>query len=136
MDGLKRVIPVMKLGVWILATAVAVWGIGAAVRYGPLWLAQRDAQADLTTWLEANAQAADTVMAERPLGAWPHVPLAHIQLAGQMTPLRQSLAAEPPTWIVSDGTLAWQVLAQDAWFADQYQAVYERPPYTIWHHTP
>lgn len=119
---------------WITAVLL-VWLTAYAVRQGALLLAERRTTAEIATWLAANSPAEARVMAEAPIAGRPHLPLPHATNLAQARPWLTALQQTQPEWVVSDGSLGWQFVAQTAWFTSHYAVAYERPPYTVWQRT-
>ena len=119
---------------WITAVLL-VWLITYAVRQGELLLAEQRATAEIATWLATTSSAEARVMAEAPIAGRPHLPLPHAANLAQTRPWLTALQQTQPEWVVGDGSIGWQFIAQTAWFTSHYTVAYERPPYTVWQRT-
>ena len=119
---------------WLTAVGV-VWLVSYVVQQGELLVAERQATAAVTAWLTTHTTAEERILAEFPIAGRLWLEMPHAQTVAGIRPWLNLLQEEQPEWVVGDGSLSWQLLAQSTWFQRRYQLAHSQPPYTVWQRT-
>ena len=98
---------------------------------------------DVAAWIKENTPANAVIGASEKVGYLANRRTVPLPAPGSSPPLKEELLARPPTYLVSNDTLPWQLVANSRWFRLNYQAQTEftapyvaAAPYTIWRYQP
>lgn len=118
---------------WALGLALLVAFVG---RNGGRWWLEWQIQRDLSAWVEVHSQPDESIMGRWALADRPHIALPESNQMLQAPRWLSLMHLESPSFILTDGSVNWQLITDTDWFQSRYAIAYERPPYTLWRFQP